>query len=114
MSIQTDSVAGDGAETSGWPMRETVVFAFDNDEQRAQLFDLIRPYNSIKDDGLRVVALSADNEVNRVFLIEQAVERCHLNGDLEDTVVELCECANLSKWKWPGDRTDEDAAKDSA
>jgi hypothetical protein len=55
-------------------MGETVVFACDAPEQRSELMSMLGDM-PMRTRGLRVVALSIDNEVTRVGLIQEAVER---------------------------------------
>ena len=83
---------------------ETVVFEYDTPEQREQLFALIKPLWD-KDDGLRVTAISRDNELHRVELLTEAGERFDDHYDMREVQQEIFACPDLSKWTW-----DEDAA----
>ena len=83
---------------------ETVVFEYDTPEQREQLFALIKPLWD-KDDGLRVTAISRDNEIQRIELLTEAAERYDDHYDMREVQQEIFVCPDLSKWSW-----DEDAA----
>ena len=78
---------------------ETVVFEYDTPEQREQLFALISPLWD-KDDGLRVTAISRDDEMQRVELLTEAAERFDDHYDMREMQQAIFGCPDLSKWSW--------------
>lgn len=55
------------------------------------------------DDSLpfSVTAVSMDNEMTRVQLIEEALERYGETSEAAETIQEIIQCPDLSKWSWP-------------
>lgn len=80
-------------------MSDTIVFAYDTAEERQVVMDYINPL-FLKEDGLRVVAISVDNELTRTQLIEEALERIDDPSDLRSTIADILDCPDLSKWSW--------------
>lgn len=82
---------------------ETVVFQYDTPEEREELFaEIIKPLWD-KDTGLRVTAISRDNEIQRMELIAEAGERFDDHFDLEYVRQQILDCPDLSKWDWEKD-----------
>ena len=80
--------------------RETIVFAYDTDDERKQLMAMF-PDWFMRDTGLRIVAMSHDNEIKRVNLIEELVlEGKHNAYDLADGVETITQHPNLSRFAW--------------
>ena len=84
----------------GPSMRQTVVFAFDTKEQRDELFEMIKPIYKPLEDGLRVVAMSDDNEVTRVGLMAEVIERYRDRDEIVEAIEALYQCDNLKEWSW--------------
>lgn len=78
---------------------DTIVFRHDTKSQRKMLMNILRQF-ATAESGLRVVAMSVDNEVTRVELIEEALERCDDHYDLRETIEAICACPDLSRWTW--------------
>ncbi len=76
---------------------QTVVFRFDNPEQRKQLFDLIRPYMDAE-QGLRVTALAIGNDVARVFTADDVVGHYRDIDDLKDALQSLLNTTTPETW----------------
>lgn len=76
---------------------ETLVFRFDTNEQREELYALLKPY-MFAESGIRITAMSADHEIQRLSIIEEALERD--DCDIRDAVDEIVGCPDLSKWSW--------------
>jgi hypothetical protein len=81
------------------PHRTTVVFAFDTPEEHAELMAYVKP-RFLLDSGLRISGLAVDNEMLRVRLIEEALERFDDGYDLRDAIEEIIGCLDLSKFSW--------------
>jgi hypothetical protein len=79
--------------------RETIVFAYDTEDQRRELLDMFPGWFS-RDAGLRIVSLSHDNEMKRVTLLEEAVERYSYRDELRNAVTDVMEHPNLSRFNW--------------
>lgn len=79
--------------------RETIVFAYDTEEQRRELLAMFPDWFK-RDDGLRIVALSHDDEMKRVQLIEEAIERYSDHYDRRDAIDEVLQHPNLSRFVW--------------
>lgn len=77
----------------------TLVFRYDTPEQRQALMDLVKPYWSAT-EGLRVVAISVDNEVTRAGLMADALDRYSDGYELRGAIEALAECDDLRKWDW--------------
>lgn len=92
--VQTGAITKPSSDT-----RETVVFAFDTKEQRDRLFSLIGVYIKAK-EGLRIVALSVDNEVTRVGLMYEATERYSDPAEAVEAIEALYQCEDLGRWSW--------------
>ena len=90
--------------------RETIVFAYDTEDQRRELL-LMFPEWFNKSHGLRIVALSHDNEMRRVTLIEEAIERYSDHYDRRDAIDAVLQHPNLSRFTWSEYET-EDAPSD--
>ena len=76
----------------------TVVFYHENEAQRQELMSLVHSkWNA--EGSLRVTALSADHEMTRINLIEEALEREDV-FDLKDTIEDICQCPDVSNWDW--------------
>jgi hypothetical protein len=88
------AVTGPSSET-----RETIVFAFDTKDQRDKLFSLIGIYAKER-TGLRIVALSMDNEVTRVGLMYEATERYSDPAEAVEAIEALYQCEDLVAWSW--------------
>lgn len=80
-------------------MRETVVFAYDAPEQRAELMRLLGDMPK-REDGLRVVAFSVDNEVTRVGLLMEAAERYDDRDELRDALDAVFQCEDVKSFTW--------------
>lgn len=79
---------------------ETVVFQYDTPEEREELIaEIIKPLWD-KATGLRVTAISRDNEIQRVELIAEAAERIDDPFELEYVRQQILDCPDLSKWDW--------------
>jgi len=78
---------------------ETVVFEYDTPEQREALFAIIQPLWK-NDAGLRVTAVSRDNEIQRVELLTEAAERYDDHWDIRDVQQQIFGCQDLSTWNW--------------
>lgn len=78
---------------------DTLVFQYDTPEQRKVLMDFIKPI-ALKDTGLRVTAMSVDNEITRIGLIEEAMGRYDDHYDFREAVQAIIECPDLTKWSW--------------
>jgi hypothetical protein len=83
---------------------ETLVFRYDSPDQRAVLMDMVKPYWNAE-TGLRVVAMSIDNEVSRMGLVQEALERYTDRDELRDAIDAVLQCADLRHWSW--DKHDE-------
>jgi hypothetical protein len=83
---------------------ETIVFEYDTPDQREQLFALIKPLWA-KDDGLRVTAISRDNEIQRVELLTEASEKYDDHWDMREVQQQIFGCPDLSKWAWDDPET---------
>ena len=81
------------------PQTDTVVFAYDTPEQRRVAMEFVQPL-FLRGEGLRVVGLSVDNELTRLNLIREALERIDDHYDLRETIQAIIECPDLSKWSW--------------
>lgn len=81
---------------------DTIVFRHDTADQRRMLMNAVSQFTRA-DTGLRVVAMSLDNEVTRVGLIEDALKRCDDHYDLRATIEAIVGCPDLSKWSWDDD-----------
>lgn len=79
--------------------RETIVFAYDTDEQRRALFDMFSGWFE-RDDGLRIIAMSVDNEVSRTSRISEALERYDGLYDLRDAIQAIIDHPNMTRFKW--------------
>lgn len=99
--VQVDSVPASSNEkvTPPLPRRETIFFAFDTDADRKALMNLIEGMWS-KEDGLRVVAMSADSEMTRVEYLMEAIERYDDHYDRGEAQQEIWNCPDLAKWSW--------------
>lgn len=55
----------------------------------------------LREDGApwRITAMSSDDEMTRVNLIEEAAERFR-SADLRDAIEAITECPNLTEWSW--------------
>lgn len=78
--------------------RETFVFGYDTPDQRTEMFDALKPFIDAN-DGVRITAMSADHEMMRVALIEEAISRREVRDKLE-IIEDILECPDLSKWSW--------------
>lgn len=88
--------------------RETIVFAYDTEEQRQQLLAMFPDWFN-KKDGLRIVALSHDNEVSRVGLCQEANERYRDFYERSEAMEAIFEHPNLTRFKWSDIEESEDA-----
>jgi hypothetical protein len=79
--------------------RQTIVFAFETQEQRDELFEKLKPY-IMGEAGLRVVAMSDDNEMRRACLMREASERYRHPHEIRDAIDALDQCSDLSAWSW--------------
>jgi hypothetical protein len=79
--------------------RLTIVFAYDTQQERKQLFDMFDKELYKRDSGLRIIALSDDNELTRCNLIEQALEKF---GHYEqgEVIQEILNHTNLASFTW--------------
>ena len=80
-------------------MRETIVFAYDTMEQRAELMRMIGDMLTLN-AGLRVVAFSVDNEVTRCGLLAEAVERFDDHYELRDALEAVFQCEDVKSFTW--------------
>lgn len=80
-------------------LRETIVFAYDTPEQRSELFALLGDM-PMRKDGLRVVAMSVDNEVTRVGLLQEAIERYDDKYELLEALDAVQQCEDLKAFSW--------------
>lgn len=87
---------------------ETVVFQYDTLEQREELFAIIKPLWD-REDGLRVTAISRDNEIQRVELLTEAAERYDDHYDMREVQQQIFGCPDLSKWIWDNELAEEQA-----
>ena len=87
-------------------MRETVVFAYDSPEQRAELMRMLGDM-PVRNTGLRVVALSVDNEVTRVGLLTEALERFGDHHELRDAMDAVFQCEDVKSFTWEKYESDE-------
>lgn len=78
---------------------DTLVFRHDTPEQRKALMEIVKPYWNAE-DGLRVCAMSVDNEMRRLSLIEDALDRYSDGYDLREAVQAIIGCPDLSKFSW--------------
>ena len=79
--------------------RETIVFAFETPEQRAQLMAMIGSMmNPSLDEGLRVVALSVGNEVSRVSKMYETTERYKDRDAIVDAIESLFNTDTPERW----------------
>lgn len=88
--------------------RETIVFAYDTEDQRRALLAMFPDWFH-RDDGLRIVALSHDSEMTRINLIQQAMDRYSDHYDRRDAIEAILEHPNLTRFKW----SDIDASEDA-
>jgi hypothetical protein len=88
------------------PARLTVVYAIDDHDAFAadwkRIHELLRA--TIDDDNgkpYRITALSNDNEIRRVDMIEDALNRYENDSETAvDAVRAILGCADLSKFSW--------------
>jgi hypothetical protein len=79
--------------------RETVVFAYDTEEQRREILSMFDGWLH-RTEGPRIVALSHDNEMKRVQLIEEAIELYSDHYDRRDAIDSVLQHPNLSRFTW--------------
>lgn len=79
--------------------RETVVFAYDTEEQRQAILAMFPDWHS-REAGPRIVGLSHDNEMKRVSLIQDAMDRYSDHYDQRDAIEAIMQHPNLSRFKW--------------
>lgn len=77
--------------------RHTIVFAYDNDEQRKSMMSYVIPLAKL-DEGLRVTALSTGNDVARIFKIEEAIGRYSDIDDLKGAIESLINTDTPETW----------------
>lgn len=81
--------------------RETIVFAYDTEDQRRDLLAMFpRWFEREEGEGLRIVGLSHDDEMKRVSLIQEALERHSDHYDARDAVDEIIQHPNLTRFIW--------------
>lgn len=88
--------------------RETIVFAYDTDEQRRSLVRMFPGWFE-RDDGVRIVAESVDNEMRRVNLIADALERYDDHYELRDAIRAILDHPNMTRFRWADIDASEDA-----
>jgi len=79
--------------------RETFVFAFETPQQREEVFEKLKPY-IMAETGVRVIGMSNDDEMKRVWLMEEAADRYKDLGELRDAIDAIGQCSDLSAWSW--------------
>ncbi len=79
--------------------RVTLVFNYDTEDEYNALIGPLKPLWD-KENGLRWTGLSQDSEMHRVELIHEALDRVDDPSDFRETVREIWECPDLSKWSW--------------
>ena len=78
---------------------QTVVFEFENQEQRKATLDQFEKL-LFSETTPRVTGLSVDDELTRAQLMFDAVERYDDHFDLRKAIVALSEATNLRDWSW--------------
>ena len=48
-----------------------------------------------------VTAISVDNELHRVQLIEEALQRYGETSEAAEIIRDIIQCGDLTKWSWP-------------
>ena len=86
--------------------RETIVFAYDTEEQRRALLAMFPEWFN-KEDGLRIVGLSHDNELKRVDLISEALGLYDDHFDRSEAIQGVLDHPNLSRFTWTRERASE-------
>lgn len=79
--------------------RETIVFAYDTEEERRAILDVFPGWWE-REKGSRIVALSHDSEITRIDLIQNALERYNDPYDFRDAIEAILGHPNLSRFKW--------------
>ena len=85
--------------------RETIVFAYDTEEQRREIMAMFDGWFE-RENGKRIVGVSHDNEMRRVELIEQAIERYSDHYDRRDAIDSVLQHPNLSRFSWDAETED--------
>ena len=80
--------------------RETIVFAYDTEDERRAIMALFHSGWHDRTEGPRIVGMSNDSELTRINLIQEAVERYSDHYDLRDAIEEIMQHPNLTRFKW--------------
>lgn len=88
--------------------RETIVFAYDTEDERRAILAMFPEWH-VRSEGPRIVGLSHDNELTRVHLIMDAMERYSDHYDRRDAIEAIFQHPNLSRFKWSDVDGTEDA-----
>lgn len=79
----------------------TVIYAYSDQKAFDAEWKRIHPLFLADEAPLRVMAVSADHEMDRVALIEEAIERYDDAFECRDVVRDILACGNVSEWTWP-------------
>ena len=80
--------------------RETIVFAYDTEEERRAILAMFHKGWFKRSEGPRIVALSHDSEMTRVNLIQDAIDRYSDHYDRRDAIDAILQHPNLTRFKW--------------
>lgn len=79
--------------------RQTIVFAYDTEAQRRELLAMFPEWHA-RETGTRIVGLSLDNEMRRVSLIEDAIDRFNDHYDRQEAIEAILGHPNLTRFSW--------------
>lgn len=78
---------------------QTVVFQFENQEQRKAMLDGI--WHMVTSETLpRITGMSRDDELRRAELMFEASERYSDHYDLREAIAAVYQASNLRDWSW--------------
>lgn len=80
--------------------RETIVFAYDTEAERRAILAMFHDGWFKRESGPRIVAMSHDNEVTRINLVQDAMDRYSDHFDRRDAIEAVLQHPNLTRFKW--------------
>ena len=85
---------------------QTVVFRFENQEQRKAVLEPFRAM-FLADSGPQVTGLSSGDELSRSQLMFDALDRYEDHYDLRQAIADLADAEDVTGWDW--DKYDSDS-----